>query len=121
MNSLPETLLSAVKAFENLHTLEILPETYPEDLFTELLVEAKNRTSLVDLRVNSSCTDEIHAPLLADIGGLRELALKSPSRAILQLLPDWLARLPSLRELHLTVRWLGSILFARYSEGRFEE
>ncbi|KAJ7482184.1 hypothetical protein B0H11DRAFT_2232414 [Mycena galericulata] len=101
-NALPETLLSAVKAFVNLNTLEILPETHPDDLFSAVLAELKSRTSLVTLRVNSACADEIRAPLLVDIGGLRELALKSPSRAILQLLPDWLTRLPTLRELHLT-------------------
>ncbi|KAJ7737872.1 hypothetical protein DFH07DRAFT_841556 [Mycena maculata] len=101
-NDLRDTLLSAIKAFQNLHTLEILPEAYPEDLFAALLVEAQSRMSLVTLRVNSSCTDDARAPILAGIGGLHALALKSPGRAVLQLLPDWLGRLPSLKELHLT-------------------
>ncbi|KAJ7619456.1 hypothetical protein FB45DRAFT_930844 [Roridomyces roridus] len=103
----PAMLLDAVKAFENMHTLEILPKDWQtfrvEDLLDGILLELKNRASLVKLRVNPSCTTEATAPILADIGGLRELALASPSRAILQLLPDWLERLsPSLRELHLT-------------------
>ncbi|KAJ7468685.1 hypothetical protein FB451DRAFT_379180 [Mycena latifolia] len=99
---LSETLLTAVHAFSNLHTVEILPEMYNSELFTPLLSELKDRTCLANLRVNSSCTDDGNAPILAKIVGLRTLELKSPSRAILQLLPDWLGRLTSLKELHMT-------------------
>ncbi|KAJ7682854.1 hypothetical protein B0H17DRAFT_1075127 [Mycena rosella] len=99
---LQEALLTAVKAFESLRIVEILPETYNSELFTALLDEIKDRASLINLRVNSSCTDDARAPILAHIVGLRKLELKSSTRAILQLLPDWLGRLTSLKELHLT-------------------
>lgn len=104
LDLLPEALLAAVQVFENLHTVEISPELYPNDLFPAILAQLRDRGSLVNLRVNSSCTDDETAPILAKIEGLRKLQLESPSRAILQLLPDWLGRLTLLRELHLTVR-----------------
>jgi hypothetical protein len=97
-----ERLLAAVKAFENLQTVQIMPGTYHGDIFTPILAELASRTSLADLRVNSWCTDD-ESPSLTRIVGLRRLELKSPSRAILQLLPGWLERLTSLKELHLTV------------------
>ncbi|KAJ6615376.1 hypothetical protein B0H10DRAFT_1801539 [Mycena sp. CBHHK59/15] len=101
-NPLPDLVLAAVRVFTNLHTVELTPGWYNTDLFTAVLIELKNRASLADLCVNLSCTDETRAPLLVQIGGLRRLELKSPGRAILQLLPDWLARLTTLEALHLT-------------------
>ncbi|KAJ7088564.1 hypothetical protein C8R43DRAFT_297607 [Mycena crocata] len=99
---LPGTLLAAVNAFKNLHTVEILPETYPEALFTPILAELAIRDALANLRVNASCTDDVTAPVLVSIGGLRRLEVQSPSRAILRFLPEWLGRLLPLKELHLT-------------------
>lgn len=59
---------------------------------------------LRELTVNSSCTDEVRAPILVQINELQKLTLRDPSRAILQILPDWLGRLSkSLTELHLRV------------------
>lgn len=58
-------------------------------------------TSLREICVNHSCTDELRAPLVANVQGLSVLSLVDPSRAILQLLPEWLERISdSLRELH---------------------
>jgi hypothetical protein len=102
-DSLSETLLPAVKTFSNLQIVEIAPDQSRDDLFTPILEELVNRPSLVKLHVNSACTDEINAPLLSKIGGLVSLGLEGPNRAILQLLLDWIGRLTSLQELHLTV------------------
>ncbi|KAJ7717567.1 hypothetical protein B0H16DRAFT_1897932 [Mycena metata] len=101
-----EVIPTAIKTFENLQTVEVFPDS--DHPFTEILTELEGRPSLVNLRVNSSCTDEASAPLLAKIEGLRQLELQRPTRAILQLLPEWLGRLTSLEELHFT-RDCGSI------------
>ncbi|KAJ6482952.1 hypothetical protein C8R47DRAFT_1133302 [Mycena vitilis] len=105
---LRETLLPSVKAFQNLQTLEILPDDNRDDLLTPILSELGSRSSIINLRVNSSCMDETNAPILVNYGGLVQLGLERPSRTILQLLPDWLRRLTSLKELHLT-RDCGSV------------
>ncbi|KAF7373310.1 hypothetical protein MSAN_00540500 [Mycena sanguinolenta] len=107
-DSLSEALLPAVKTFENLQTVEIMPDKSEDDLFTPILAELENRPSLVNLHVNSACMDETNAPLLTRIEGLRTLGLERPNRMILLLLLGWLGRLTSLRELHLT-RDCGSI------------
>lgn len=65
-------------------------------------VTSHDTPNLQELAVNASCTDEINAPILAQISGLSILSIYSPTRAILDLLPDWLRRLSdSLTELHL--------------------
>ncbi|KAJ7206035.1 hypothetical protein GGX14DRAFT_367657 [Mycena pura] len=96
------TLVAAVKAFNHLHTVEILPEMYPENLFDEVLEQLLHRHSLTTVRVNASCMLETGAPILARIHGLERLDLQCPNRLILNRLPSWLTRLNRLRELHLT-------------------
>lgn len=98
------TLIAAVKAFNHLHTVEILPEMYPENLFDEVLEQLLHRHSLTTVRVNASCMLETGAPILVRILGLERLDLQCPNRLILNRLPSWLTRLNRLKELHLTVR-----------------
>ncbi|KAF8174704.1 hypothetical protein K438DRAFT_1980165 [Mycena galopus ATCC 62051] len=107
-DSLSVTLLPAVKTFKNLQTVEIMPDKSHDDLFTPILAKFENLPSLVALHVNSACMDETNALLVSKIAGLRTLGLERPNRMILQLLLDWLGRLTSLKELHLT-RDCGSI------------
>lgn len=60
---------------------------------------------LRDLTVNASCTDEIRAPILTRIESLEKLTIYNPSRAVLELLPEWLRRLSgTLLGFHLKVR-----------------
>ncbi|KAJ6542755.1 hypothetical protein B0H19DRAFT_1171777 [Mycena capillaripes] len=108
LDCLLETLLPAVKAFQNLQTVEIFPDANHDSLFPPVLLELENRPTLVNFRVNAACMDETNAPILVKIGGLRQLGLERPNRTVLQLLPDWLGRLSSLTEFHLT-RDCGSI------------
>lgn len=104
LNTVEEAILSAIQTFKNLQTVALLPTTYHEDLFTRALVELKSCHLLADLRVNSSCMDDVRAPILAELARLARLTLCDPTRAILQLLLDWLERLSSsLRDLHLKV------------------
>ena len=106
-NALSEALPGALRAFGNLRTVVFTPVTYYAELFTAPLGVLLNSRALTELTVNSACAGDVHAPQLVQLGGLRALTLVSPGRAVLELLPDWLARLVStLEELHLKV-WLG--------------
>ncbi|KAK7029861.1 hypothetical protein R3P38DRAFT_2621802 [Favolaschia claudopus] len=108
-DSLSETLLPAVRQFKHLHTVQITPAQSRDGLFVPILDElVKDRPSLVNLNINAACMDEISAPIVNKLVGLRALGLEGPNRTILQLLPDWLDRLEHLKELHLT-RNCGSI------------
>jgi len=90
--------------FKNLSSLTLMPLTYHENLFTELLSVLKDAGQLTELAVNSSCMNEATAPILAEICGIKKLTLHGPGRAILNLLPGWLGRLSrSLTGLHLKV------------------
>jgi len=102
---LPEAITNAIKIFVNLGSVRFTPVTYHEELFTHSLPNLQQSQSLTVVVVNASCTDEANAPILVQLGGLKKLTLLSPGRAVLQLLPDWLARLSrTLTELHLMVR-----------------
>ena len=103
-NTLPVKLVEAIKSFINLRSVQFTPQTYHEDLFRDSLIALRDLRSLTEIAVNASCTDDAKAPALAEICGLKKLTLHNPSRAILQLLPDWLRRLSgTLQELHLKV------------------
>ena len=57
-----------------------------------------------DLAINSSCMDAPRAPIIAQTRGLKRLELHGPTRAILELLPEWLNYLSeTLKEVHLKV------------------
>ncbi|TFK37578.1 hypothetical protein BDQ12DRAFT_736111 [Crucibulum laeve] len=101
-NTLPVTLTNSIRAFVNLNRIELTPIIYHEDTFTETLGVLKEAKSLHELAVNACCMDDLRAPLLAKIDGIEKLTLHDPTRAILQLLPDWLERLSNkIMELHL--------------------
>jgi hypothetical protein len=107
LNTLPSTISTAIRMFENLSSLTLTPSTYHEDLFTESLSVFKNSAHLSKLSVNSSCMGETTAPLLTEIDGIRKLTLHGPGRTILNLLPDWLERLSkTLTGLHLKVSYV---------------
>ena len=75
------------------------------DSLADVLRILGDRPSLLRLNANARCVDKHNAPILAKIDGLRELGLSNPTRAILNLLPEWLNRLSkSLVALHLTVK-----------------
>jgi hypothetical protein len=97
-------LVEAIKSFINLRSVQFTPQTYHEDLFRESLIALRDLRSLTEIAVNTSCTDDAKASALVGLCGLKKLTLCNPSRAILQLLPDWLRRLSgTLQELHLKV------------------
>ena len=94
-----------MQSYRNLKAVQISPTTFPTGCFTDTLRALSMCLSLQRLTVNSSCTDEVGSSALVTIGGLKYLALMDPTRAILNILPDWLSRLSgSLTELHLEVR-----------------
>ncbi|KAF5347298.1 hypothetical protein D9756_009891 [Leucocoprinus leucothites] len=132
-DTLSKTILNATATFQNIRVAIFTPTTFlPDTLlpilsylaqpssiqtsFEEQLSEKPSRQitehdtqspNLRELVVNTSCTDGNNAPILTQITGLSELSIHSPTRAILDLLPDWLRRLSdSLIELHLKVRFV---------------
>lgn len=131
--TLSETVFSAITAFENLRVAILIPGPYFEDTFTPILkylfsssdtpspspnddspeAPSPRHTppTLRELAVNFNCTCEENAPLLTKVTGLSKLSISSPTRAILDLLPDWLRRLSdSLTEFYLKVCSLLSFL-----------
>lgn len=104
MNSLGTKLSSAVPKFHNLNSVTLSPIQFHEDIFADVLPALKHLPSLRNVTVNRSCTEETYAPILATIEGLSHLTVMDPSRAILNLFPEWLRRLSrTLTELHLIV------------------
>ena len=104
-NTTGTRILHAVQSYHNLNAVEISPTTFPEGIFAEILHALKTCSSLRCLTANSTYTDEAGSSAMVMIDGLRCLTIIDPTRAILNLLPDWLSRLSeSLTELHLRVR-----------------
>lgn len=95
-------MASAIKLFVNLRAVRLTPVTYPEDLYSSILPVLCDLRTLDEVTVGTSCANEEHSSKLVQLGNLRKVDLISPGRAILQLLPDWLSRMPkTLVELHL--------------------
>jgi hypothetical protein len=104
LNTFPTTLLNAIRIFHRLRVACFTPRIYHGETFTPTLETLKDMPTLKDLAINSSCTDAPRAPLITQIRGLTRLELRDPTRAILELLPDWLNHLSeTLKELHLKV------------------
>ena len=98
------TLREAFPSWTNLTSVVLCPTECHEDVFPEALRFLSHCSELRHLAVGSSCMDEVSAPIIAQIGGLRTLSLSDPTRAILNLLPGWLSRLSSTLEgFHLRV------------------
>jgi len=96
------TLREAFSSWTNLTSVVLCPTECHEDVFPEALRFLSHCSKLRHLAVGSSCMDEVSAPIIAQIGGLRTLSLSDPTRAILNLLPEWLSRLSStLERFHL--------------------
>ncbi|KAI0920231.1 hypothetical protein AcV5_010030 [Taiwanofungus camphoratus] len=93
LNSFSSSLRDAIQLWPNITTVVFAPKHYYEDLFTTVLQHLPTCAFLRDLTVNASCTDEIRAPILTRIEGLEKLTIYNPSRAVLELLPEWLRRL----------------------------
>ncbi|KAF8918376.1 hypothetical protein CPB85DRAFT_1281794 [Mucidula mucida] len=92
-------LLNAVRLFVNLKTCSFCPKKYPPNLFLHSVPELKHLTRL---SVNSSCTDTDTTAVLVALSNLRSLTIKDASRAVLDVLPDWVSTMvPTLTELHL--------------------
>lgn len=101
-NTIGTHILRAVQCFHNLNAVKIAPTTFHTGIFTDTLLALRKCASLRHLTVNSACTDEAGSSAVVTIDGLHSLTLIDPTRAILNKLPDWLARLSgSLTALHL--------------------
>ncbi|KAI0640962.1 hypothetical protein C8Q79DRAFT_1004016 [Trametes meyenii] len=103
INKFPAYVRSAVECWPNLQALVFSPQMYHESLFNDTLPLLPRLTLLKSLSVNTACTNESHVDVLVQVRGLEILTIQSPTRAILQLLPDWIGQLQNtLRILRLT-------------------
>ena len=102
-SSFEAKLSNAIRTFRNLDTVNLSP-TECQPSFIGVLSALTHCHKLRELIVNRSCMDEPTASVLRTIEGLERLTLQHPTRAVLNLLPEWLGRLStSLNELHLKV------------------
>lgn len=108
-NTLPEKIFNAIRLFTNLRGVKFTPSSDNEKLFVSILPLLCDLSALRDVEVNCSCSNELRAPMLVKLENLRKVSLINPGRTILELLPNWLARLSrTLVELHLKVKQLYS-------------
>lgn len=104
INRLSTYLKVAIESWPHLNTLVFAPKKHHDALFTEVLPLLPQLGCLRSLTVNVSCADEKHVPELVQLRDLRSLTIQSPTRALLQSLPQWLEELQStLRDLRLMV------------------
>ncbi|KAF9463355.1 hypothetical protein BDZ94DRAFT_1259156 [Collybia nuda] len=102
LNTLSTVLVDAIRLFTNLSSIIFTPVQYHDEVFIQSLVVLKEVENLHNLTVNSSCMGELTAPLLSKLEGLCNLTLHGPSRAILNIFPEWLGRMSkTLTGLHL--------------------
>lgn len=103
-NALSTALSEALKRFTNLSSVFFTPVSFRCYVFTDLLRILTVSPVLRNITVNTSCMGDDREEWLSQLTGLNSLTLYDPTRAILQLLPDWLGRLSStIQSLHLKV------------------
>ncbi len=104
LNKLPGQLKALVECWTNLRSVTFAPQQYHDDTFNSTLLLLLSLPRLQHLSVNPSCSGDGHVATLTQLRNLQSLTIQSPTRAVLQILPDWLRELkPTLRTLHLTV------------------
>ncbi|EIW56873.1 uncharacterized protein TRAVEDRAFT_127248 [Trametes versicolor FP-101664 SS1] len=103
ISRLSKYMKTAVESWPNLNTLVFAPKKHHDALFTEVLPLLPHLSCLRNFTVNVSCADEKHVPALVQLRNLESLTIQSPTRALLQSLPQWLEELQStLRNFRLT-------------------
>ncbi|KII84036.1 hypothetical protein PLICRDRAFT_366539 [Plicaturopsis crispa FD-325 SS-3] len=101
-NPLGGALHNAIQSFFNVQHVAFVPLASHPDLFTDSLRALKNCQYLRSLDLNAASLGESGSTIVAEIGKLEKLTLRDPSRATLNILPEWLHKLSmSLTELHL--------------------
>ncbi|CAL1696514.1 unnamed protein product [Somion occarium] len=93
INTFPDLLCHALGQWTNLRSFTFAPLEYPDVLITQTLDSLPLCDSLRSLTVGSPCCSEDAAPLLVQVESLESLTIENPSRAILNIMPDWLNRL----------------------------
>jgi hypothetical protein len=102
VNKQANLLRDATKSFADFTCVKITPVTYNGDALVGIVEELSRRTNIRKLTINSSCMDENKMSSLANMSTMDTLSLIDPTRAALDILPTWLAKLKLLRHLHLT-------------------
>ncbi|KAI0684576.1 hypothetical protein BC835DRAFT_1389261 [Cytidiella melzeri] len=98
-----DVLESAVRSWPNLQSVTFMAAaTSYSGVFTKSLAMLPNLTYLRHLELNSGSCSETQSSVLALLGGLERLVIEDPTRAILNVLPDWLSVLRgTFKGLHL--------------------
>lgn len=95
-------LPTAIRLWRNLNTIVLAPKQYHKDVFIGVFPLLRSCAFLRSLTINASCITDDYAPVVATVEDLECLSILNPTRAILQLLPDWLGILSrTLRRLSL--------------------
>ncbi|EMD32726.1 hypothetical protein CERSUDRAFT_118467 [Gelatoporia subvermispora B] len=98
ITKLAENLLNGIRSWPNLQTVNFTPKQYDENLFTDVLPLLRECASLRYLTVGPACINTALVPALMQIEGLESLTIHSPTRILLEHLPEWLGQLS--RTLH---------------------
>ncbi|KAI1795387.1 hypothetical protein LXA43DRAFT_882089 [Ganoderma leucocontextum] len=102
LNKFPGQLKSIVECWTNLQSVTFAPRKYHTDTFNDTLPLLLSLPFLQHLTLNPSCMGEAHVATVPQLRNLQSLTIQSPTRAVLQILPDWLRGLrPTLRSFHL--------------------
>ena len=106
LSKFPSQLKAVVECWTNLQSVTFAPRQFHSDTFNDTLPLLLSLPCLQHLSVNPSCTGDSHVAVLTQLRNLQSLTIQSPTRAVLQILPDWLQVLkPTLRTFHLMVSW----------------
>ncbi|KAI0776615.1 hypothetical protein BD413DRAFT_602174 [Trametes elegans] len=102
-NKFSDHLRSGIECWKNINSVIFTPRRFCEDVLTDSLSLLSTLSCLRHLTINTSCTGEKQVQHVVQLRDLESLTIESPTRAVLQVLPDWLGELQSsLRAFRLT-------------------
>lgn len=106
-NFMNRQLREAAPRWTELTSVTLHPAGCPSKFFSETLQILQGFSQIRHLAVNYTCMDETTAKILVQFNNLVTVVLFDPTRALLELITEWLSRLsPTLDCLHLRVGYI---------------